>query len=587
MLFRRRPGRFSLGSSIVFAALVAACPATATGNPARSHPATSGFWLRRVDDHALYCKTASNVLLWSWSEDNGSSLNLRDPTGKLLSAAPWKVGYPIQKPAPSDDCKTVWMISRDGGHLFSVNAERDSNGNPKGLLTASIDELAAVLPFGDGQTAWIVPRSEPSLWQAARSNTGLSLRHVASSGLKSSLRQVELIGSGKKVWVVPQSSHGLWMGDVGGIHSCCALESKDINGISLSNDGLIAWALGTKEDPTVSVVDDKGKRVGSVPLSSPVAEVFGGRNKRVVWIKTMHEQVYLARAVLSPAGAKIQLLNNKEPVGGSSDPLRFEALAITGDGHQAWALPPARSQKDGLWNDLWFLAVSADGMSVSQTRIDPRLYDQKPLRMVWGDEIDLSHAWVQTNDLSIYSLYNGKPQSTVVLDFAASSILVDWIASPGQPGSQLLLPSRGAYLSGQSANLIKAEVSFAGGGGLDLSTVSPLQLRPPGSKATVHLGWAEGSAPAGNSPGVHLRFFRGETKIREFTSHLTPDGATAVLDLTEPGEKLPADAPLDIQLVYRDKTGSAVCGFRRRRPPIPTEGDHSSERGDERRLMVG
>jgi putative transposase len=29
------------------------------------------------------------------------------------------------------------------------------------------------------------------------------------------------------------------------------------------------------------------------------------------------------------------------------------------------------------------------------------------------------------------------------------------------------------------------------------------------------------------------------------------------------------------------------CGFRRRRPPIPTEGDHPSERGGERRLMVG
>ena len=30
-----------------------------------------------------------------------------------------------------------------------------------------------------------------------------------------------------------------------------------------------------------------------------------------------------------------------------------------------------------------------------------------------------------------------------------------------------------------------------------------------------------------------------------------------------------------------------LCGFRRRRPPIPTEGDHLSERGGERRLMVG
>jgi hypothetical protein len=29
------------------------------------------------------------------------------------------------------------------------------------------------------------------------------------------------------------------------------------------------------------------------------------------------------------------------------------------------------------------------------------------------------------------------------------------------------------------------------------------------------------------------------------------------------------------------------CGFRRRRPPIPTEGDHPSERSGERRLMVG
>jgi transcriptional regulator with XRE-family HTH domain len=29
------------------------------------------------------------------------------------------------------------------------------------------------------------------------------------------------------------------------------------------------------------------------------------------------------------------------------------------------------------------------------------------------------------------------------------------------------------------------------------------------------------------------------------------------------------------------------CGFRRRRPPIPMEGDHPSERGGERRLMVG
>jgi hypothetical protein len=29
------------------------------------------------------------------------------------------------------------------------------------------------------------------------------------------------------------------------------------------------------------------------------------------------------------------------------------------------------------------------------------------------------------------------------------------------------------------------------------------------------------------------------------------------------------------------------CVFRRRRPPIPTEGDHPPERSDERRLMVG
>jgi len=54
----------------------------------------------------------------------------------------------------------------------------------------------------------------------------------------------------------------------------------------------------------------------------------------------------------------------------------------------------------------------------------------------------------------------------------------------------------------------------------------------------------------------------------------------------------PRDAPVPppaaaVAVLPLAAPAALACGFRRRRPPIPTEGDHLSERGGERRLMVG
>jgi hypothetical protein len=512
----------------------------------------SGYWLRRVGDNLLACESHSQISAWTWTK--GPSPLLRTIDGAGTKVEEWSLDQPIQTIKVNKNCSLAWILSRDTHHLYSLN--RNIDRDPRGLSRPTSEEIINFLPATDANSAWIVLSGKPGLMLALRGATGISLHQVPNLGARMEVIDIALASEGKKVWVVTRSLRGLLIADASGAREYTSLRSNQIGAVTSSNHGQVGWAIAIGEDNGVFVVDDRGSLIEHLLPREEVLAVFTGPEKEYAWIKTRHEDIYLAKATVVSGKTHVRLLNQGKPVGSEGDVLRLEALAVTGDGRHAWALPPGRFQSNGIWNVLWFLEVIDD--EVKATKIDDRRYDSKPLRNVWGDGVDLSHAWLQTYDLSIYDV--SAAESTLlshpILDFAISSLLVNSLEPAGAPGRLLIGAPNGSYLMGSASDLAEAELDL-GEETLALASKTPSRLHPPGSLVKVHLAWKNGSPLPDDSPGVivGVRDPRSRDPLRRGEAPLVNDRAEVPL----PGyDQIPWDRPLKVVLLYRDARGSLL-----------------------------
>jgi hypothetical protein len=130
--------------------------------------------------------------------------------------------------------------------------------------------------------------------------------------------------------------------------------------------------------------------------------------------------------------------------------------------------------------------------------------------------------------------------------------------------------------------------------------------RPPPTCARRHHGPAAGASSACTAPARGPPALRSHRRTRR-TPDLPPCPAACAPPL-EPSALRADSTASEVASRYTHRSSGnhlpssfgraggegrrasarkPCCGFRRRRPPIPTEGDHPSERGSERRLVVG
>ena len=128
----------------------------AQGQPAPSPsglPERAGHWMRPVSASLGVCE--GGAVAWSrrFGEAYADQLDLLDNTGRLQKH--WKFTQPIGDSARTHDCTTVWVLSRDHHHIFTLDSATDHE--PVALIDAPVqDEIQQLAPADDGASAWVI-----------------------------------------------------------------------------------------------------------------------------------------------------------------------------------------------------------------------------------------------------------------------------------------------------------------------------------------------------------------------------------------------------------------------------------------------